>query len=66
MVVFSRLFFGGEYWWGEATDEPPPLRFGTPSPAREDQPSPGYGATGARPYPADGPRLVFNCKESTA
>jgi len=38
-----------KYGWGEATDEPPPLRFGAPRPAREDQPSPGYGATGARP-----------------
>jgi len=23
-------------WWGEATVEPPPLRFDAPSPARED------------------------------
>ena len=36
-------------WWGEAPDEPPPLRSGAPSPAREDQSSPGYDATGARP-----------------
>jgi hypothetical protein len=38
-----------QFGWGEATDEPPPLCSGAPTPAREDQPSPGYGATGARP-----------------
>jgi pantoate--beta-alanine ligase len=36
-------------WWGEATDEPVLVRQSVATTAREDQPSPGYGTTGARP-----------------
>ncbi|MGH7993884.1 MAG: GTPase HflX, partial [Limisphaerales bacterium] len=35
--------------WGEAPDEPTSARKSKAAAAREDQPSPSYGATGARP-----------------
>jgi hypothetical protein len=35
--------------WGEATDEPGLARQSAATTAREDQPSPSFGATGARP-----------------
>jgi hypothetical protein len=35
--------------WDEATDEPGSAQQRMATTAREDQPSPGYGATGVRP-----------------
>jgi hypothetical protein len=35
--------------WGERPREPSLVQSDAPRPAREDQPSPSYGATGARP-----------------
>src|ERR1035438_6056616 len=38
----------GVIWWGEATDELPPLRFGAPSPARRDARPTGGGQPPSR------------------
>ena len=37
------------FGWGEATDEPAPLRFAAPRPAREDRSSSDFAQTSARP-----------------
>jgi hypothetical protein len=36
LTLFSIKFGSNSFWWGEATDEPPPFYFGAPRPARED------------------------------
>ena len=43
--------------WGEAPDEPSSLPGDAPMPAREDQPSPGCGATGVRPTRTKKPEI---------
>jgi prepilin-type N-terminal cleavage/methylation domain-containing protein len=44
--------------WGEAPDEPSSRHFDAPRPARGDQPSPGCGATGARPAEIAGHAVI--------
>jgi len=53
--------------WGEATDEPALARRTGTKTAREDQPSPGYGATGARPTASkELQRLISGAKQAHA
>jgi len=44
--------------WGEASDEPSSRHFDAPRLARGDQPSPGCGATGARPTETANPAVI--------
>jgi GTPase len=46
IMVFNKM---DQLGWGKATDEPALARQSEATAAREDPPSPGYGATGAHP-----------------